>query len=78
MNRPDKCPHCGVSWIGELASPSYRAQYGRTHRNRGVFVVDPGLDCVVAVRCPDCNQDTPRQLAEMLAVADPKAFGEPR
>lgn len=45
---------------------------------RRIAIVDRDKDCVVAYRCPDCNSEEPRALAEVLAIADPAAFKEPR
>lgn len=59
------CSHCGA----DLRSGAY---------SRMIAVVDRDLDCVVAHRCPDCGAEEPRPLAEVLAVADPAAFSEPR
>lgn len=43
-----------------------------------IHIVDRDLDCVAAYRCPACNEEWPRALAEVLAVADPTAFDEPK
>ena len=41
-----------------------------------IDLYDRELDCVVGYECPKCGAKEPRQLAEILAVADPAAFKE--
>lgn len=64
----DACSHCHAD---------LRTSPGGAY-SRMIAVVDRDLDCVVAHRCPDCGTEEPRPLAEVLAVADPAAFSEPR
>ena len=60
----DDCDNCGM-----------RRRSGEY--SRMIAVVDRDLDCVVAYKCPDCGAEKSVPLAEVLAVADPAAFGEP-
>lgn len=41
-------------------------------------VVDPDLDCIVGWECTACGHAWKRDLGEVLAVAAPAAFKEPR
>lgn len=61
----ESCGHCGAN----LNNPPW---------TRRIAVVDRDRDCVVAYRCPDCGAQEPRALAEVLSVADPAAFKEPK
>jgi hypothetical protein len=56
------CSHCGAI-----------LKQGRDHYTRRIAIVDRDRDCVVAFRCPDCETEEPRSLAEVLSVADPSA-----
>ena len=57
------CPHCGVSWVGGEIPEDIRHYYDGTHWMRQIGI-DGGYigvyDGVVAYRCPDCGEDSPR------------------
>lgn len=59
----DNCPKCGVSWIGEAIPEDIRHHYAGTHWKREI-AIDGGFlgiyDGIVALRCPDCNEEFPR------------------
>lgn len=61
----DKCPKCNSSWQGEPIPEEDRKYYreGTTHYSR-MIGIDGGLmgiyDGLVAIRCPDCGEDFPR------------------
>ena len=43
---------------------------------RRIAVVDQGLDCVVAYKCPDCGMKERASLGGIIANADPVVFKE--
>lgn len=59
--RPDRCPSCGVSLIGDTIPAGIRHLYGGATRfRREIGIYDRGLDRTVAYRCPDCGHEWPR------------------
>lgn len=63
----DKCPKCGVSWIGDEIPEDIRHHYSGTHWRREIGI-DGGYmgiyDGTVAIRCPDCGEEFPRDNSE--------------
>jgi hypothetical protein len=60
----DNCPNCKSSWIGEPIPEVLRQHYGdETHWRREINI-DGGYmgiyDGIVAVICPDCKEEFPR------------------
>lgn len=59
----DSCPNCKTSWIGEPIPKEIAHNYYGTHWRREIGI-DGGLigiyDGIVAIRCPDCNSEFPR------------------
>lgn len=59
--RPDDCPHCGVSLIGDPIPEADRHFFGNaTHFRREIGVYDRERDRTVAYRCPDCGKEWAR------------------
>ena len=56
-DQKDKCPHCGVSLIGDPIPEDQRDKYyGReTHWRREIGIVEH--DRVTKWRCPDCGRE---------------------
>lgn len=50
---------------------------GPVEWSKVVSIYDLDLDCVVKYECTLCGHERPRDLAAVLAVADPAAFKEP-
>jgi len=59
----DNCPKCNSSWIGDKIPDDLAEHYTATHWRREIGI-DGGLmgiyDGIVALRCPDCGEDFPR------------------
>lgn len=59
MTRPDNCPHCGVSLLGELMTPAQYASghFGESSRYRREIgnEVQGVFDGVLFWSCPDCG-----------------------
>lgn len=59
----DNCPKCNVSWIGKKIPKSMAKDYSVTHWRREIGI-DGGYigiyDGVVAIKCPDCGEEFPR------------------
>lgn len=54
--RPDLCPVCEASWVGDEIPPENRHHYGGlTHFRRWIAIYDWYRDVTVAYACPDCN-----------------------
>ena len=57
------CPNCKSSWIGEPIPEQYKDMYSGTHWIRSIGI-DGGFigvyDGIVAIRCPDCDAEFPR------------------
>jgi len=51
------CPHCGVSWRGDVIPFEHRHLFGgRVYFNRKIGIEDPALfDGVIAWKCADCG-----------------------
>jgi len=59
----NNCPKCNTSWIGEEIPEDIRHYYSATHWRREIGVDGGRLgiyDGLVAIRCPDCGEDFPR------------------
>lgn len=57
------CPKCGSSWKGDEIAKKYKDKgyYGdKTHFSRAISIYDRDKDMTVAIRCPDCSTDFPR------------------
>lgn len=63
----DSCPKCKSSWKGELIPKKDRKHYSGTHFMRSIGI-DGGYmgiyDGMVAIRCPDCHADFPRDKSQ--------------
>lgn len=52
----DKCPHCGVSLIGDPIPDDIKEHYDSTHWRREIGIEYPELyDGVWEWECPDCK-----------------------
>ena len=64
----DNCPKCSSNWIGELIPQDIAHNYVGTHWKREVGIDGGYLDIydgIVAWRCPDCGQYSPRSNSKM-------------
>jgi predicted RNA-binding Zn-ribbon protein involved in translation (DUF1610 family) len=63
----NNCPSCGVSWLGEPISKDIADQYDTSYWKREIGI-DGGYvgvyDGVVALKCPDCGHECPRDESE--------------
>lgn len=63
----DNCPKCKSNWVGEKIPEDIAKDYAGTHWKREVGI-DGGrmgiYDGVVAVMCPDCKEEFPRNNSE--------------
>jgi hypothetical protein len=61
-NKPENCPKCNSSWIGEPIPQEYLENYSGTHWKREIGI-DGGYmgiyDGLVALLCPDCGEYSP-------------------
>lgn len=58
---PDNCPKCGVTWLDPTPTNC------RAYR-RSIAVYDRDKDCTVALQCPECGTEFPRDADEIGRV----------
>lgn len=76
MSRPDNCPNCGTSWIGEPIPMVQRHFYQATHFRREIGVEIRGkYDGVDHWLCPDCQATFDRSY-EPRATSPKEVAGE--
>jgi hypothetical protein len=60
----DNCPKCNSNWIGGEIPENIKHHYGSTTHWKREIGIDGGFlgiyDGIVAIRCPDCKEDFPR------------------
>lgn len=59
----DNCPKCKASWIGDKIPDDIAHHYSVTHWRREIGIDGGHLgvyDGIVALRCPDCGEEFPR------------------
>ena len=60
----DNCPKCGVNWVGGEIPDDMKKFYAPAIRWRREIGIDGGYvgiyDGIVAIRCPDCGEEFPR------------------
>lgn len=59
----DNCPKCKANWLGEEIPKDIQEHYSGTHWKREI-AIDGGFsgiyDGTVAIQCPDCGEEFPR------------------
>jgi len=54
--KPDTCPICGATWLGEEIPPDLRHHYASvTHFRRTICIYEPIADTCFLYACPDCK-----------------------